>query len=135
MATDRSHPHRRTRLDHSTETAEDYCEAIATVQREQGVCRVVDLAKHFGVSHVTVSRILSRLVEAGWVTTEPYRPVDLTSQGARLARESRERHEIVYKFLIAIGVDEKTAAVDAEGIEHHVSPATLQRLRAFVDDN
>ncbi|MCA9206274.1 MAG: hypothetical protein KDA59_24645, partial [Planctomycetales bacterium] len=51
----------------------------------------------------------------------------------RLAAKCRERHDIVYRFLLAIGVDEPTAAIDAEGIEHHVSPATLKRLRAMVE--
>ena len=48
-----------------------------------------------------------------------------------MAREARRRHEIVYRFLLAIGVDEPTAAIDAEGIEHHVSPKTLARFEAI----
>lgn len=124
--------HRRTRNDHATETAEDYVEAIAHVLETQGSCRVVDLARRFGVSHVTVSRIIARLQDEGLVQTEAYRPVELTTKGRRLAKKSRERHEIVYQFLLAIGVDEKTATVDAEGIEHHVSPVTLERFEAFV---
>lgn len=129
---DRAQPHRRTRRDHANETAEDYVEAVAAIRGERGVCRVVDLAKHFGVSHVTVSRIVSRLSDEGLVTTEAYRPIELTAKGRRLAKRSQERHEIVYQFLLAIGVDADTAATDAEGIEHHVSPATLERLSAFV---
>jgi DtxR family manganese transport transcriptional regulator len=54
-------PHRRTRRDHSLETAEDYVEAVAETVAAHGVCRVVDLARTFAVSHVTVSRIISRL--------------------------------------------------------------------------
>ncbi len=130
---DRSQPHRRTRRDHANETAEDYVEAVASIRSEQGVCRVVDLAKHFGVSHVTVSRIVSRLADQGLVTTEAYRPIELTGRGTRLAKRARERHEIVYQFLLAIGVDQVTAATDAEGIEHHVSPKTLEKFSAFVN--
>lgn len=129
---DRSLPHRRTRRDHATETAEDYVEAIAAILREKQECRVVDLAKHFGVSHVTVSRIVTRLAESGLVKTEAYRPIQLTAKGVRLAKRSRERHEIVYQFLLAIGVDQQTAATDAEGMEHHVSPLTLEKLSQFV---
>jgi len=109
-------PHLRTRHDHSTELAEDYVEAIAEIADAHGSCRVVDLAKHFGVSHVTVNRTVGRLQNEGLVT----------KKGLRLAVQCRERHEIVYQFLLAIGVDPQTAAIDAEGIEHHVSPATLQ---------
>lgn len=121
-------PYRRTRRDHTTETAEDYVEAIANILAHQGECRVVDLARHFAVSHVTVTRIVARLQEEDLVATERYRPIQLTTRGRKLAAASHERHEIVYKFLLAIGVDPATAAIDAEGIEHHVSPATLRRF-------
>ena len=130
--TDKSTPHRRTRRDHSTETAEDYVEAIAEILAERDACRVVDLSKHFGVSHVTVTRIVARLQDEGFVQTKAYRPIELTAKGRRLAKRSRERHQTVYQFLLAIGVDAVIAAVDAEGIEHHVSPATLDRFKAFV---
>ena len=131
---DKSDPHRRTRRDHATETAEDYVEAISEILGEKESCRVVDLARHFAVSHVTVTRIVSRLQDAGLVQTEAYRPITLTAKGKRLAKKSRDRHEIVYQFLLAIGVDEKTAAIDAEGIEHHVSPVTLARFSEYVND-
>jgi DtxR family manganese transport transcriptional regulator len=127
-----SDPHRRTRRDHSTETAEDYVEAINDIIDQHGSCRVMDLARRFAVSHVTVSRIVARLQDEGLVRTEPYRPIALTTLGKRLAAKSRHRHEIVYRFLLAIGVDEATAAIDAEGIEHHVSPQALARFEHFV---
>lgn len=126
--TKKSEPHRRTRRDHSTETAEDYVEAVAEILQERDVCRVTDLAKRFAVSHVTVNRIVARLKSEGLLDTEPYQPITLTAAGKRLAVRCRERHEIVYRFLLAIGVDENTAAIDAEGIEHHVSPETLRRF-------
>ncbi len=124
--------HDRTRRDHSSETAEDYVEAIDDVIAEEGACRVVDLTRRFGVSHVTVTRTVSRLVKEGLVRTEPYRPIELTPKGKRMAREARRRHEIVLRFLLAIGVDERTANLDAEGIEHHVSPATLRRFEEMA---
>lgn len=126
--------HRRTRADHSNETAEDYVEAIARFAGSGGVCRVKDLAEHFGVSHVTVSRTVSRLVEAGLAETEPRKPIELTARGRRLARDAARRHEIVYRFLLAIGVEERTAALDSEGIEHHVSRGTLERFEALVNE-
>lgn len=125
-------PHRRTRSDHASETAEDYVEAIAEIIAEKSTCRVVDLATRFAVSHVTVSRTLSRLVSLDLVETEPYQPVRLTRQGRVLASRSKERHEVVYQFLIALGVSPKTAAIDTEGIEHHVSPETLKRFQDFT---
>ena len=128
-----SAPHKRTRRDHATETAEDYVEAIAETHKSTGTCRVRDLAIHFGVSHVTVSRIVSRLQAEGLVSTAPYRPVDLTARGKRLATTSRNRHETVYRFLVSLGIDEETAAIDAEGIEHHVSPQTLKRFAELTE--
>jgi DtxR family manganese transport transcriptional regulator len=128
-----SDSHRRTRRDHASETAEDYVEAVADLIDELGSCRVVDLARRFAVSHVTVTRIVARLQDAGLLETEPYRPIFLTALGKRLAAKSRRRHEIVYQFLLAIGVEQATAAIDAEGIEHHVSPETLRRFEKLTE--
>lgn len=130
-----SEPHRRTRRDHASETAEDYVEAVADLLSQQETCRVTDLAKRFGVSHVTVNRIVARLQGEGLLATEPYQPILLTIKGRRLAARCRQRHEIVYRFLLAIGVDEANAAIDAEGIEHHVSPETLRRFQALAESN
>jgi DtxR family manganese transport transcriptional regulator len=57
----------------------------------------------------------------------------LTPAGRKLARESKRRHDIVLAFLRALGVCEATAEIDAEGIEHHISPETLDRLREFTE--
>lgn len=132
-STSASAPHRRTRHDHATETAEDYVEAVAEIIDEHGSCRLKDLAARFGVSHVTANRIVARLVGKELLTTEPYRPIELTTEGRELAEKCRQRHETVYQFLLSIGVDEQTAAIDAEGIEHHVSSKTLARFRHIID--
>jgi DtxR family transcriptional regulator, manganese transport regulator len=124
--------HRRTRNDHAAETAEDYVEAIGDLSKKEGRCRVIDLARHFGVSHVTVTKIVARLQRDGLVETQKYGPVSLTDRGKQLAARSRRRHQIVYQFLLAIGVGEANAAIDAEGIEHHVSSETLARLEKFA---
>ena len=125
--------HRRTRDDHRLETAEDYVEAVARILEHQPTCRVVDLSRSFGISHVTVTRTVSRLQELGYLQTAPYQPITLTVKGKHLAAESRNRHEVVYQFLLAIGVMPQIAAADAEGIEHHVSRETLGKFQAFID--
>jgi DtxR family manganese transport transcriptional regulator len=130
-----SETHRRTRRDHKSETAEDYVEAVADIQRGGGECRIRDLAVRFGVSHVTVNRIVERLCREGLLRTMPYRPVELTARGKRLAARCRRRHEIVFRFLVAIGVDSKVAATDAEGIEHHVSDSTLRQFQRWIEEN
>jgi DtxR family manganese transport transcriptional regulator len=126
---------RKVRADHAMETAEDYVEAVSDILHRVGECRVKDLAAHMGVSHVTVTRVISRLCDENLVETEPYRPIRLTAQGQRLAAESRRRHEIVLAFLRAMGVPEVDAQRDTEGIEHHVGEATLERMHAFVQRN
>ncbi len=126
-----SNQHQRTRRDHANETAEDYVEAIAMIQAKRGSCRLTDLSKHFLVSHVTVSKILSRLEREGLVATVPYAPVKLTGAGEQLAKKSRARHEIVFAFLLALGVQPAIAEIDAEGIEHHVSQETLACMKQY----
>jgi len=126
--------HARTRRDHASETAEDYVEAIAELIGDRGACRVTDLSERFGVTHVTVIRTIQRLEREGLVHTEPYKPIELTDKGLRLALHCKDRHDVVYRFLLALGIDPKTAAVDAEGIEHHVSDATLARFREIADE-
>ncbi|HEX5399461.1 MAG TPA: manganese-binding transcriptional regulator MntR [Verrucomicrobiae bacterium] len=116
---------RRSRLDRASETAQDYVEAIADLTAALGEARVTDLARRLGVTHVTVNRTLARLQQAGYVNTKPYRAIFLTNAGSRLADECKRRHETVVAFLRSLGVPEKTAEMDAEGIEHHVSPETL----------
>lgn len=116
---------RHTRREHAHETAEDYVEAIADLTAAQGEARVVDLARRLGVTHVTVNRTLARLQREGFVSVQPYRAIFLTPAGRKLAEECQHRHQVVVAFLRSLGVPEKTAEIDAEGIEHHVSPETL----------
>jgi DtxR family manganese transport transcriptional regulator len=123
---------RRLRRDHAVEIAQDYVEAIADLDADTGEARVVDLARRLGVTHVTVNRTLARLQRAGYVNTRPYRAIFLTDAGRRLAVESKQRHEIVMAFLQSLGVSKKAAEMDAEGIEHHVSPETLAAFKRWL---
>ena len=129
---ERSEPFRQTRAQHATEMAEDYVEAVQDVIDAKGECRVQDLAGHFNVSHVTVSRTVGRLQKDGLLKTAPYKPVTLSAKGKKLADRVRKRHEVVLKFLVALGVDATTAAIDSEGIEHHVSEPTLAAMKRFI---
>ncbi len=122
----------QTRREHANEITEDYVEAIADLVAERGEARVVDLAERLGVSHVTVNRTVARLQKSGHVTSEPYRAIFLTAAGRKLAAACKSRHEIVVAFLRSLGISERTAEMDAEGIEHHVSPETLAAFRAAL---
>jgi len=124
----------RIREAHQTEVAEDYVELIDDLIGAYGEARLVDLAEHMGVSHPTASKIVQRLHREGLVESRPYRAIFLTDAGRRLADEARRRHRIVLEFLRAIGIDDVTAEQDAEGVEHHVSEATLAALERLTRD-
>lgn len=123
---------RRSRRDRSLEVAQDYVEAIADLSLALGEARLTDLARRLGVTHVTVNRTLVRLQQAGYVHTKPYRAIFLTDTGQKLAEESKKRHETVAAFLRSLGISQKTAELDAEGIEHHVSPETLAAFERLL---
>ncbi|MFT4246982.1 MAG: manganese-binding transcriptional regulator MntR [Pseudomonas sp.] len=123
---------RQVREAHRMELVEDYVELISDLLVDGGEARQVDIATRLGVAQPTVAKMLKRLVRDGWVVQRPYRGVFLTEAGAALAAASRQRHQTVERFLIALGVDEDTARRDAEGIEHHVSEATLAVFEEFV---
>ena len=124
--------YRRTRSDHARETAEDYVELIDDLARETGEARAVDVARRLGVTHVTVTKTLGRLKREGLIKSQPYRSIFLTAKGKRLAEKSHRRHELVVDFLLALGVPQRDAETDAEGIEHHISPKTLQAMKRFT---
>jgi len=119
------------RESHKYEAIEDYVELIDDLITVNGEARLVEVASRMGVTQPTASKTLARLQRDGYVTSEPYRSIFLTDKGKQLAQESRKKHEIVYEFLLAVGVSPKVAKRDSEGIEHHVSDETLRVFRAF----
>lgn len=120
---------RRVRIDHALEKAEDYTELVLTLGEDGAAVRASDIARELGVSHVTVLRGLSRLTRDGYLTRSRDRGVLLTAAGRRLAEKSRQRHRIVLEFLLALGVPEREAVIDSEGIEHHVGKTTLECMK------
>ncbi len=124
----------RLRRAHSTEVQEDYVELIADLIAETGEARAADLAERFGVTPATVANTLGRLKRAGLVELRPYRSIFLTNRGREMAAAARKRHEIVLRFLVALGLPHEVAEIDAEGLEHHVSAETLALMRNFAID-
>jgi DtxR family manganese transport transcriptional regulator len=112
--------------------AEDYVELIADLLDAEGEARSVDVANRLGVTQATVNAAVGRLQRDGLVETRPYRGLFLTEMGRRIAQAARRRHELVVRLLLALGLDPATAEADAEGIEHHVSDATLQAIERFL---
>jgi len=123
----------RVREAHQTETAEDYVELIADLIEANGEARVVDLSQRFGISHSTVNKVIARLKKECLVHSQPYRSLFLTDAGQKLAESCKKRHNLVVKFLKCLGVSDKNAELDAEGVEHHVSKETLKAFQRFIE--
>lgn len=111
---------------------EDYAELIADLQAGGGPARPTDIARRLGVSHVTAINTIARLKREGLASTRPYHGVTLTEAGREMARRAHRRHRLVVDLLRAVGVPEEAAEQDAEGIEHHVSEATLEAFSRFL---
>ena len=116
---------------HKTENTEDYLELIAELLNSKGEARIVEIALNLGIAQATANKTIKRLQKQGYVQREPYRSIFLTLKGQKIASQSKKRHNIVYSFLINLGLDNKTASADAEGIEHHVSEKTLKKMEKF----
>ncbi|MBN9047318.1 MAG: manganese-binding transcriptional regulator MntR [Rhizobiales bacterium] len=123
---------RQIRIARRSALTEDYVELIADLLDQGQEARQVDIAARLGVAQPTVAKMLKRLAGEGLISQKPYRGVFLTDEGLKLARESRERHQIVESFLLWLGVSADTARIDAEGIEHHVSAETLEAFRKLL---
>jgi DtxR family transcriptional regulator, manganese transport regulator len=122
----------KTRSAQSTALIEDYVELIDDLLAGTGEARPTDIARRLGVSHATAIKMIARLKREGVATARPYRGVFLTDSGRELAARVRSRHRLVVDVLIALGVPAEAAEADAEGIEHHVSDATLMAFARFL---
>ena len=116
----------------STEATEDYLEMIDSLVLEKGFASTSDVAERMGVSKPTVTSIVKKLHREGYLLHEPYRGMALTESGRSLARSMKDRHEILRRLLILIGVPKEIATSDAERIEHGMHPETVRRIRKLV---
>ena len=123
-------PFIETRNHHESELAEDYVEIIADILSTKGEARVSDISENLGVSHVTVIRTIERLKKKGLIDSTS--PITLTLQGEKMAKFSKERHIFLLKYLTALGIPEQVAAIDVEGMEHHVSQTTMDAFAAHL---
>ncbi|MCI5066329.1 transcriptional regulator [bacterium] len=129
---DRAKPFQVTRKHHGKEAAEDYTELILDLTESKGEARTGEIAASLGISHVTALRTMKRLQAEGYLETGRGKPVTLTRKGRDLALFSRKRHEVLVEFFVSIGVPRKTAEIDVEGAEHHISKVTLEKVIEFL---
>ena len=116
---------------HKSENTEDYLELINDLINNNGEARIVEIANKLNVAQATANKTIKRLHSQGFIDKQPYRSIFLTEKGQKIAVSSKKRHEIVYKFLINLGLSNKIALADSEGIEHHVSKKTLDKMEKF----
>lgn len=115
-------------------TAEDYLERIYALIEEKGYARVSDIAEALQVRPSTVTRMVQKLDEQNLLEYEKYRGLSLTQEGERVGRSIHKRHKALEAFLHLLGIhDQKTVQEDVEGLEHHLSSQTLERLTQLVD--
>ena len=116
-----------------TDRMEDYLEVIYELVQQKGYATTVDISNYLNVSSPSVTKMVQKLDESGYLKYEKYRGIRLTSEGIHIARNIRNRHGLLAEFLKIIGVDEETANNDAEGIEHHLHPQTIKKLEEFIN--
>lgn len=117
-----------------TPTVEDYLERIYSLIKEKGYARVSDIAAALEVHPSTVTRMVQKLDEKDLLDYERYRGLVLTPAGERVGRSVSQRHRALEQLLRILGVeDEAVVQKDTEGIEHHVSAATLGAFIKLVD--
>ncbi|HKQ21434.1 MAG TPA: transcriptional regulator MntR [Nitrososphaeraceae archaeon] len=117
-----------------TDRMEDYLEVIYELVKEKGYATTVDISSYLNVSSPSVTKMVQKLDETGYLKYEKYRGIKLTNEGIRIARNIRNRHGLLAEFFMMIGIDEETANNDAEGIEHHLHSETMRKLEEFINE-
>jgi len=110
------------------QSAEDYLERIHELIEEKGYARVVDIASSLQVKQASVTSMVQKLGESGYLNYEKYRGLVLTEKGKQVATNIQKRHETLSRFFSLFGLDRETQKEDIEGIEHHLSSETLDVL-------
>ncbi len=116
------------------ESAENYLETILVLKNKKGNVRSIDVAHELMVSKPSVSVAMKNFREEGYITVDNDGSLSLTEKGLKIAERVYERHQVITDALMAIGVDEITAKDDACKIEHDISDATFEKLKAFIEN-
>ena len=116
-------------------SGEDYLEAILVLQKEKGMVRSVDVARHMEVSKPSVCHAVAVLRDGGFLTMDEYHFLRLTDAGREVAEKIYERHCFFTEQLIAAGVDPRIAEADACRIEHVISTESFEHLKKSFENN
>ena len=116
----------------SSSRMEDYLEIISELVELKGYATTLDISRYMNVSAPSVTKMLQRLDEGGFLEYEKYHGINLTKKGTNIAEGIRQNHGILLEFFEILGVGYDTANQDTEGIEHHLNPKTIKQLRKFI---
>ncbi len=114
------------------ESGEMYLETILVLSKEKKYVRSIDVCEYMGYSKPSISRAVSLLRNEGYVDMDDRGYLSLTDQGRVIAEKIYERHKVLSKVLMDLGVDEKSAAEDACRIEHVISDGTFEAIKAHI---
>ena len=117
------------------ESGEMYLETIYVLYQKNRDVRSIDVAEEMGFSKPSVSRGVSILKRDGYLTVDEKGYLELTDSGMDLAMKIYERHTILTKALVLLGVDEQTAAQDACKMEHVISDKTLEAFKKHLNEH
>ena len=112
--------------------AEDYLEAMLMMRQRHGYIRSIDVAQYLGVTKPSVTYTTKRLRENGYITMDVDGLITLTEDGYRIASSMLDRHKTLTGFLMALGVDEETAEMDACKMEHDISDTVFEAIKNHV---
>ncbi|KAA9021676.1 transcriptional regulator MntR [Niallia endozanthoxylica] len=115
-----------------TPSMEDYIEQIYLLIEKKGFARVSDIAENLSVHPSSVTKMVQKLDKDNYLTYEKYRGFSLTSKGKKVGQRLVYRHELLEQFLRVIGVKEESIYEDVEGIEHHLSWESIDRIVDLV---
>lgn len=111
------------------ESAEDYLEAILMLKEQKGVVRSIDVVNELGYSKPSISVAMKHLRENSYVLMDDEGYLSLTNKGYVIARRVYDRHQVLTKALMALGVSEQNAAADACKVEHDLSEESFDKIR------
>lgn len=117
------------------ESAENYLETIFMLKKEKGYVRSVDIAAHLGFAKPSVSVAMKSFREEGYITVDENGGISLTEKGLAIANRMAERHEIIARTLIFLGVDKETAYEDSCKLEHDLSEKSFECIKNFLEKN
>lgn len=112
---------------------EDYLEVIYELLKEKGYVKSKDISRILNVKASTVTIMLKTLAEKKLINYEKYGGITLTEEGVKKAEEISRKHKIIIDFLLLLGIDEKQANLEAEGIEHIISDETLRKIEKLYN--